>query len=233
MGYNNCGQVEDFERLKEHAYKRGVIGVNVGANKDSEDRIADYVKGVTAMAQVADYLTVNISSPNTPGLRGLQDAGLLEELLAAVQHARCGKPVFLKVAPDLEPGDPERIVRAALDHKIDALIVVNTTISRPPLRSKLGGEAGGLSGAPLKALALEALRRFRAASGGAMPLIGVGGIGTVDDAWDRIRAGASLIQLYSAMVYEGPGIARHIADGLAVRLNRAGFANIREAVGTG
>jgi dihydroorotate dehydrogenase len=140
--------------------------------------------------------------------------------------------VFLKVAPDLGDGDAERIVRAALDHGIDALIVGNTTVSRPPLKSRHAGEAGGLSGQPLKSLALESLRQFRQAGGGEIPLIGVGGIAGADDAWARIRAGASLVQLYTAMVYEGPGIARRIARGLASRLRREGFAGIAEAVGS-
>ena len=232
MGFNNEGQPAAFARLRECTNTHGVIGVNIGANKDSADRIADYVAGVRAMTRVSRYLTINISSPNTPGLRGLQDAGALEELLAAVGEARTTEPIFLKVAPDLEAGDPDRIVRAAIDHKIDALIVSNTTVSRPPLRSRLASEQGGLSGQPLKPLALKALRDFRAASGGEIPLIGVGGIANADDAWERIRAGASLVQLYSAMVYEGPGIARRIAHGLAQRLAREGFASIAEAVGT-
>jgi dihydroorotate dehydrogenase len=232
MGFNNAGQPAAFQRLLECQHLRGIIGVNVGANKDSKDRIADYAAGVRAMGQVASYLTINISSPNTPGLRDLQDAGALEELLAAVKAARHGKPIFLKVAPDLEPGDPERIVKAAIDHGIDALIVGNTTVSRPPLKSKQAGETGGLSGAPLKPLALEALRRFRKAGGGQIPLIGVGGIATADDAWERIRAGASLIQLYTAMVYDGPGIARRVALGLADRLEHEGISNIAELVGS-
>lgn len=233
MGFNNGGQPAAYGRLQLDMRLPGIIGVNVGANKDSEDRIADYVKGVQAMGPVAHYLTINISSPNTPGLRGLQDEGALEELLAAVQEARGRKPIFLKIAPDLNDGDPERIVRAAIDHKIDALIVANTTVSRPPLKSRWAGEAGGLSGAPLKPLALDALRKFRMASGGEMPLIGVGGIADADDAWERIRAGASLVQLYTAMVYEGAHIANRIARGLADRLKREGFSSIAEAVGTG
>ena len=234
MGFKNCGQPPAFERLQEHAYKQGVIGVNIGANKDSPNRIDDYVKGVCAMMPVADYVTINISSPNTPGLRQLQDEGALRELLSAVANVRpkAGPPIFLKVAPDQGEGEPDQIVRAARHHGIDALIVGNTTISRPPLKSRLAGESGGLSGAPLKALALDALRRFREASGGEIPLIGVGGIATADDAWERMRAGASLIQLYSAMVYEGPGIARRIAAGLAARLEREGIGNISEIVGT-
>ncbi|MEO8176483.1 MAG: quinone-dependent dihydroorotate dehydrogenase [Sphingomicrobium sp.] len=235
LGFNNRGQVAAFERLQQCNAGHGIIGVNIGANKDSADRVADYVSGVRAMAGVARYLAINISSPNTPGLRGLQDQGALDELLAAVREARpaAGPPVFLKVSPDLGDGDSGRIVRAALDHGVEALIVANTTVSRPPLRSRHAGESGGLSGEPLKLLALDALRQFRSASGGQLPLIGVGGIATAEDAWDRIRAGASLVQLYTAMVYRGPGIARSIARGLAQRLHGAGLATIAEAVGTG
>ncbi len=232
MGFNNGGQPAAYGRLQLDLRLPGIIGVNVGANKDSKDRIADYVSGVRAMSVVAHYLTINVSSPNTPGLRGLQDEGALEELLSAVREVRSKKPIFLKVAPDLQPGDPERIVKAAIDHGIDALIVSNTTVSRPPLKSKYAGEQGGLSGAPLKTLALDALRKFRSASGGGIPLIGVGGIASADDAWERIRAGASLVQLYTAMVYDGPGIARRIAFGLAQHLKREGFASIGEAVGS-
>ena len=232
MGFNTQGQDAALARLERRYPTRGLVGVNVGANKDSADRIADYVHGVRAMSGVADYLTINVSSPNTPGLRQLQDRGALDELLAAVKSAGSDKPIFLKVAPDLEEGDPERIVRSAIDHKIDALIVSNTTVSRPPLRSRHANQGGGLSGRPLKPLALEALRRFRRSSGGEIPLIGVGGIASADDAWARIRAGASLIQLYSAMVYDGPGIAGRIARGLADRLEREGMRNIAEAVGT-
>ena len=234
MGFNNEGQPCAFMRLQDFNRTRGIVGVNIGANKDSPNRIDDYVRGVGAMEEVADYLTINISSPNTPGLRGLQEEGALDELLSAVQSARLKDiPIFLKVAPDLADGDPERIVRSAIDHKIDALIIANTTVSRPPLKSRFAGEQGGLSGEPLKPLALDALRKFRSASGGAIPLIGAGGIATADDAWERIRAGASLVQLYSAMVYQGPWIARRIALGLARRVERAGFSSIAEAVGTG
>jgi dihydroorotate dehydrogenase len=233
LGFNNHSQLAALERLRT-ARARGVVGVNIGANKDSPERIADYVAGVRAMASAADYLTINISSPNTPGLRQLQDEGALKELLEAVNEARPknGPPMFLKVAPDLGEGEPDQIVRVAIQQRVDALIIANTTVSRPPLKSHFANEGGGLSGAPLKSLALKALRDFRAASGGEIPLIGVGGIATVDDAWERIRAGASLVQLYSAMVYEGPGIARRIGRGLAERLSQGGFANIAEAVGT-
>ena len=232
MGFNNDGQAAALDRLKKRD-RRGIVGVNIGANKDSADRISDYAAGVTTMSPVADYLAVNISSPNTPGLRNLQAGGELVELLAAVRDVRQpGIPVYLKVAPDLESGDHERIVRAALDSGIDALIVSNTTVSRPALNSPHAGEAGGLSGRPLKALALDQVRKFRETSGGQIPLIAAGGIESSDDAWDRIAAGANLVQLYSAMVYEGPGLAGRIAKGLAARLQREGMSNIAEAVGS-
>ena len=234
MGFNNGGQPAAYGRLQLDQRFPGIIGVNIGANKDNEDRIADYVSGVRAMSSVADYLTINVSSPNTPGLRQLQDEGALKALLEAVNEARPknGPPVFLKVAPDLGEGEPDHIVRVAIQHGVDAIIVANTTVSRPALKSRHVGEQGGLSGAPLKELALRALRDFRSASGAQIPLIGVGGIGSTDDAWERIRAGASLVQLYSAMVYEGAHIAARIAHGLAARLKSEGIANISELVGT-
>ncbi len=241
MGFNNRGQLAALERLamrprrgSSSPVQTGIVGVNIGANKDSKDRIADYVGGVRRMAPAADYLAVNISSPNTPGLRTLQAGGELADLLAAVRETRMnsGPPVFLKVAPDLEASDHQRIVTAAIDHGIDALIVANTTVSRPPLKSRHVREVGGLSGAPLKSLALDALRRFRNASGGQLPLIAAGGIESVDDAWARIRAGASLVQLYSALVYEGPGLALRIARGLERRLREEGLSSISDAVGS-
>lgn len=234
MGFNNRGQADAFMRIERCTRGGGPIGVNIGANKDSPDRVGDYVAGVKAMSAVADYLAVNISSPNTPGLRLLQEQGALDTLLSAVAGAREGNgpPVFLKVAPDLHKGDAERIVRAAIDNRVDAITVCNTTVSRPQLQSRCAHEQGGLSGEPLKPLALDALRQFRAASGGQIPLIGCGGIATADDAWERIRAGASLVQLYTAMVYEGPHIGRRIALGLAERLHQEGYSSISEVVGT-
>jgi dihydroorotate dehydrogenase len=233
MGFNNRGAEAALARLAARK-RRGIVGVNVGANKDSPDRVADYLHGIAAFRRVADYLTINVSSPNTPGLRGLQAEGELDALLGAIAgERRAGDPpVFLKVAPDLADGDHERIVRAALDHGIAALIVGNTTVSRPPLESPHAGEAGGLSGAPLAPLALDQLRRFRAVAGDALPLVGVGGIATAEDAWQRIRAGASLVQLYSALVYEGPGLARRIARGLERLMKRDGVNSIAEAVGS-
>jgi len=240
MGFNNEGQSAALIRLRARRRSgpstplgTGLVGVNIGANKDSADRIADYGAGVAAMTAVADYLTVNISSPNTPGLRELQDEGALDALLNAVTEARrAGPPIFLKVAPDLERAQIDSIARVAIARKIDALIVANTTISRPMLKSAHRGEGGGLSGAPLKRLALERLRDFRAATGGALPLIAVGGIENGVDAFDRIRAGASLIQVYSALVYQGPGLAREINGELRRLLALHGFARLTDAIGT-
>ena len=237
MGFNNGGQAAAAERIAcLRRYGLAVpLGINIGANKDSADRIADYAKGTAAMAPLADYLTVNISSPNTPGLRALQDKGALEALLDSVAASLgdAAKPVFLKVAPDLEPADIDDIVAVALDKGLAAVIVSNTTIERPPLASRHADEAGGLSGAPLAALALQRLKDFRTASGGALPLVGVGGIATAEQAWERIRAGASLVQIYSAMVFEGPGLAGRIARGLERLAAREGFAKMSDAVGVG
>ena len=266
MGFNNGGAQAAVTRLGARRGRPGIVGINIGANKDSADRIADYATMTRLMAPLATYLAVNISSPNTPGLRALQDEAALTDLLDAVIEARreiCGEdgpprsgtaagsqpagpprsdtasgpqpagpPIFLKVAPDLEPADIDAIARIAIDRKLGALIVSNTTISRPPLASRHANEAGGLSGAPLRDLAQQRLRDFRKATGGALPLVGVGGIANAEDAWARIRAGASLVQLYSAMVYRGPGIARAICKGLERLMERDGFASIAEAVGT-
>ncbi|WP_106640497.1 quinone-dependent dihydroorotate dehydrogenase [Allosphingosinicella vermicomposti] len=231
MGFNNDGQATAKPRLAARGL--GIVGVNIGANKDAADRIADYAIGVREMAPVADYLTVNISSPNTPGLRALQDRQALDDLLAAVAEARGpgGPPVFLKLAPDLERSEIDDIVAVAMARGMDALIVSNTTLARPHLHSLHCREQGGLSGAPLKAIALDALQQFRAASGGAIPLIAAGGIASGADAYARIRAGACLVQLYSALVYEGPGLARRINRELKALLRRDGFANVSEAVG--
>lgn len=234
MGFNNAGAEAAVERLARRRGRPGIVGINIGANKDSLDRIADYATMARLMAPLASYLAVNVSSPNTPGLRALQDEGALTALLDAVLAARGAKgpPVFLKVAPDLEPADIDAIARIALDKRLGGLIVSNTTISRPPLASAHAGEAGGLSGAPLRDLAQQRLRDFRQATGGAIPLVGVGGIASAQDAWARIRAGASLVQLYSAMAFAGPGIARRIVKELEALMRRDGFATIAEAVGS-
>ena len=234
MGFNNAGQQAASALLRNipEQARTGPIGINIGANKDSADRVADYVIGVRDMEALADYLTVNISSPNTPGLRALQDKAALDDLLAQVMAARTrATPVFLKVAPDLQPADIDDIVGVAMARGIAALIVSNTTISRPALVSRHAGEAGGLSGAPLRDMAQQRIIDFRKASGGQMPLIGVGGIASAQDAYARIRAGASLVQIYSALVYQGPGLARRINKQLARLLQADGFTNITEAIG--
>ena len=234
MGFNNGGAEAAHERLSTRAGRPGIVGINIGANKDSDDRIADYALLTGLMAPLASYLTVNISSPNTPGLRNLQAGDALKDLLDAVFEARgeATTPVFLKLAPDLEPREIEAVAKVALDSPLAALIISNTTLARPPLRSKHAGEAGGLSGAPLAPIALQRLKDFRKATGGNIPLIAAGGVDSADAAWERIVAGASLVQLYSAMVYQGPMLGRRIARGLSQRLRREGFATMEEAIGS-
>ncbi len=234
LGFNNNGQAVAAKRLAKRDRTRGIVGINIGANKDSEDRIADYETGVRVMAPLADYLTINISSPNTPGLRALQDEGALDALLERAIAARApdGPPIFLKVAPDLEPADIDAISRIAMDRSIDALIVGNTTITRPELTSRHAAETGGLSGRPLARLARQRLGDFRDATGGEMPIIAVGGIDSAKEAWARIRAGASLVQLYTALAYQGPSLGRDIVRGLERLRKCDGFASIAEAIGS-
>ncbi|HEY9219330.1 MAG TPA: quinone-dependent dihydroorotate dehydrogenase [Phenylobacterium sp.] len=235
MGFNNEGLEAFAARLTGRG--RGVVGANVGANKDSEDRIADYVTGVTRLWGLCDYLTINISSPNTPGLRALQTREALEELLGRIAETRArlparGRvPMFLKVAPDLEDAEIEAIVETAVDQKLEGIIVSNTTLARDGLRSPLAQETGGLSGAPLFERSTQVLRSFNAASEGRLVLIGVGGVGSGEQAYAKIRAGASAVQLYSALVYEGPGLVSRIARDLAKRLKADGFLHVAEAVG--
>jgi dihydroorotate dehydrogenase len=229
-GFNNDGLAAGLAQAKA-ARRGGVLGINVGANKDSTDRIADYALGVGQAAPIADYVTINISSPNTPGLRDLQSGAALRDLLAACAGARGGTPLFLKVAPDLDAGGIDDVVAAAVDHKVDAIIIGNTTITRPNLRAAGAGEAGGLSGAPLAPLARAKLAEFGRASGGAIALIAAGGIGDAAEAYARIRAGASLIQFYTALVYEGPGLPARMLRDLDALLARDGFAGMGDAVG--
>ena len=235
MGFNNRGLEHAVVRLQARRGRPGVVGINLGANKDADDRTADYVTGLRATAALASYVTVNISSPNTPGLRALQDEAALTDLVARVVAARGALqvPVFVKIAPDLEPADFDAIARIAIDGGIDGLIVSNTTVSRPTLHSRDAGEAGGLSGAPLQPLAMAALREAARATGGALPLIAAGGTATGAEAYARIRAGASAVQLYSALVYDGPGLVQRIKADLAALLRRDGFASVAEAVGAG
>jgi dihydroorotate dehydrogenase len=235
MGFNNQGLDAFAGRLARRG--PGVVGANFGANKDSEDRIADYVTGLTRLWGLADYYTVNISSPNTPGLRALQTRAALEELLGRIVEAGSalpdegGRPIYLKVAPDLEDGEVEAIAEVVIANGFNGVIVSNTTVSRPDLRSSHAGEAGGLSGAPLMALSTDVLRRFREAGGAELELIGAGGVASGADAYAKIRAGASAVQLYSALVFEGPGLVTRIKRDLAARLRADGFRSVSEAVG--
>ncbi len=234
MGFNNAG-LEAFAAHLAHRPAGAMVGANLGANKQTEDRAADYVAGLKRLAGLPDYFTVNISSPNTPGLRALQGRDALDDLLGRVAEARTtAAPVFLKIAPDLTSGEIAMIVEAALAHRIDALIVSNTTLDRPA--SLVAGdreESGGLSGAPLAGRALAALRDAAGAAAGRLPLIGVGGIGSGLDAYRRIRAGACAIQVYSALIYDGPGLVRRIKRDLAARLRSDGLNSIAEAISAG
>lgn len=237
MGFNNAG-LEAFAARLARRPAGVIVGANLGANKDSQDRAADYVTGLSRLAGLSDYVTINVSSPNTPGLRALQGRAALDDLLGRVAQARADLPserrvpVFLKIAPDETPADTAMMVEAALAHGIDALIVSNTTLDRPAtLRSAWRGEAGGLSGAPLADRALSALRAAAEASAGRLPLVAVGGIGSGQAAWDRIRAGAGAVQIYSALIYEGPGLVRRLNRDLAARLRAEGFDSLTQAVG--
>ncbi len=230
MGFNNVG----MDAFAAHLARRPagvVVGANLGANKDTEDRAADYVTGLRALSGLSDYFTVNISSPNTPGLRALQGREALDDLLGRVAEARTTPtPVFLKIAPDLTPAEIGMIVEAALAHRIDALIVSNTTLDRPPsLSSRDRRQAGGLSGAPLREKAHKVLIHAAEAAAGRLPLIAVGGIDSGAEAYRRIRAGASAVQIYSALIYEGPGLVGRIKRDLATRLRADGFSSVHEA----
>ncbi len=236
LGFNNEGHAAAFERMKA-ASLRGIVGVNIGANKDSEDRIADYVKGIETFYSVASYFTVNISSPNTPGLRDLQARESLAALLAAVlesretEASRSGKriPVFLKIAPDLTEEGLDDVAEEALAHDLDGLIVSNTTLSRDGLRAGPNkSESGGLSGKPLFELSTTVLAKMRKRVGANLPIIGVGGVSSAETAMEKIRAGADLVQLYSCMVYEGPGLPSAVVKGLSKIVERERVDNIRD-----
>lgn len=236
MGFNNQG-LEAFAARLGRPGRPGPVGANIGANKDSADRIGDYVTGLERLWGLADWFTLNISSPNTPGLRALQTRAALEELLGRTAEARdalpaSGRvPLFLKVAPDLDDPEIEAIVETVLAFGLSGIIVANTTLSRPALASPDAGEAGGLSGVPLRELAQSVLGRFSTVAAGRLPLVGAGGIASGADAYARIRAGASAVQLYSALVFEGPGLAVRLSRDLAARLRADGFRTLAEAVG--
>ncbi|QKK25170.1 quinone-dependent dihydroorotate dehydrogenase [Rhizobium hidalgonense] len=236
LGFNNEGHDAAFDRLSALT-GGGMIGVNIGANKDSEDRIADYVAGIRRFYSVARYFTANISSPNTPGLRDLQARESLAALLSAVLAARdemaatSGRriPVFLKIAPDLTEEGMDDIAAEALSHALDGLIVSNTTLSRDGLKDqRQAKEAGGLSGVPLFEKSTAVLARMRKRVGPDLPIIGVGGVSSAETALEKIRAGADLVQLYSCMVYEGPGLPGDIVRGLSKLMDREKVSSIRE-----
>jgi len=236
-GFNNDGLEKVAARLARRG-RIGVVGVNLGANKDSKDRVEDFVVGVRRLEGLVDFYTVNISSPNTPGLRALQDkaalAGLLSRVIAARDELKIKAPVFLKVAPDLADADKADIADAAIEQKIDALIVSNTTIARPRwLKSPRASEKGGLSGKPIFIPSTELLAEFYQSMKGRVPLVGVGGVSSLDDAYEKIRAGASLVQLYSALIFKGPALIPEIIEGLPKRLKADGFSSLAEAVGSG
>ncbi|MFN5683880.1 quinone-dependent dihydroorotate dehydrogenase [Bradyrhizobium sp.] len=240
MGFNNDGAEIVLRRLAGRANQGGIVGVNVGANKDSADRVADYVRLIETFAPVASYFTVNISSPNTPGMRNLQQAAQLDELLSKVLEARDrvrrkagDTPVLLKIAPDLSLAELDDVVHVARSRGVDGMIVSNTTLARPnSLREQLRAkEQGGLSGRPLFRLSTRMVAETFVRVEGAFPLIGVGGIDTGGAALTKIRAGASLIQLYSSLVYKGLGLVESIKADLTSTLLRTGRDSLSEIVG--
>jgi len=234
MGFNNGGMDQAARNLKARR-GGGLVGINIGANKDSTDRISDYVLGFAVLAPLADYVTVNVSSPNTPGLRGLQNREELTRLLDSLIAARGGKrkPILLKIAPDLDSHALDEIADVVRTSGIEGVIVSNTTIARPPLKSSHAQETGGLSGRPLFAPSTEVLRGMRQRLGKSVTLVGVGGIAGGADAYAKIRAGASLVQLYTALVYQGPSLVARIKQELLACLDRDGYANVTAAVGSG
>jgi len=237
FGFNSAGLELVIPRLTPRDRAAGIVGVNLGRNRDSADAVADYAEGVRRAAPLADYLVVNVSSPNTPGLRDLQARSALETLLQRLIAVRADTgievPLLVKIAPDLTAEEGADIAAVALAAGIDGIIVANTTIARPTeLRSRAAGEAGGLSGSPLFARWTELLVEMYRLTGGRLPLIGVGGVASATDAYAKIRAGASLVQLYTALVFAGPALLGEIKTGLATLLRRDGFASVADAVGT-
>lgn len=236
LGFNNEGHAAVLERLHHRKHRPSIVGVNIGANKDSTDRISDYVAGVNAFSDVASYFTINISSPNTPGLRNLQSAAELPALLKRLNEARQNQqrrvPMLLKIAPDLQADELKAIAECCLNSTVDGIIISNTTISRPALQSHHAQETGGLSGAPLFELSTQQLARFYLLTEGKIPLVGVGGIANAEHAWSKICAGASLLQLYSALVFQGPELVQEILSGLSRKLAGKKFATLSDAVGS-
>ena len=240
LGFNNEGHVAVLGRLEARAGRDGIVGVNIGANKDTEDMAADYVLGLAAFYGLASYFTVNISSPNTPGLRGLQARAPLDDLIGRLMEARAnltdqGKaptPLLVKIAPDLTDEQLADIAAVCLARDVDGVIVSNTTLSRDGLEDENAKEQGGLSGAPLFELSTRVLADFARETERRLPLIGVGGVTSAETAYAKIAAGASLVQLYTSLVYAGPELVAGIKRDLAELLERDGFHSVSEAVGT-
>ncbi|MGD9915388.1 MAG: quinone-dependent dihydroorotate dehydrogenase [Rhizobiaceae bacterium] len=231
LGFNNEGYDACHRRMTARAGRAGIVGVNIGANKDAADRMADYEAGVRRFAALASYLTVNISSPNTPGLRTMQNRAALEELvrrvLAARAQAGANPPIFVKIAPDLDEVELDDIAGVVADTGVDGVIVSNTTISRPALASRThAAETGGLSGRPLFERSTIVLAKMRQRLGPTVAMIGVGGVDSAETALEKIRAGADLVQLYTGMIYAGPSMPGRIVRGLERRLEREGIANV-------
>jgi dihydroorotate dehydrogenase len=239
LGFNNEGFAAATARLAERAHFGGIVGVNIGANRDSGDRTADYVAGVETFAGLASYLVINVSSPNTPGLRDLQAAAALDNLLARAIEARDRaaerggrRALLLKISPDLSLVELDELLAVAQRRGVDGLIVSNTTVARPAmLRDGLAREQGGLSGRPLFSLSTWMLAQAFRRVGRELPLIGVGGVDSAEAAWTKILAGASLVQLYTGMVFHGFGLVGRVKRGLEERLRRARFASMAEAIG--
>lgn len=237
FGFNNKGMEAAAHQLTRRSRKRPVpVGLNLGANKDSEDRAGDYVAVLETCGPLVDFVTVNVSSPNTEKLRDLQGEAALRALLTRVMEARSAQdkiiPVFLKIAPDLSEAEIEQVAAVARETHVDAIVATNTTLDREGLKSASRDEKGGLSGAPLFEKSTRVLARLSQLTEGHMPLIGVGGIASVDDAYAKIKAGAHAVQLYSALVYKGLSLVDEIARGLDARLAADGFDHVSQAVGT-
>ncbi|MCP3142465.1 quinone-dependent dihydroorotate dehydrogenase [Pyxidicoccus xibeiensis] len=236
MGFNNHGAQDAATRLRARTWRPGPLGVNIGKNKDTplEQAVDDYVACVDALGPLGDYVVVNASSPNTPGLRKLQEPEQLGQLLRAVQARLAsvapGKPLFLKIAPDLTPEAVDEVVDVVRACGLAGLIATNTTVARP-FEHPLAKEAGGLSGAPVREAANAVIRRAYLRSGGALPIIGVGGVFTAKDVYEKLRAGASVVQVYTGFIYEGPGMVGRILPALATLLARDGFKQVTDAIG--
>jgi dihydroorotate dehydrogenase len=238
-GFNNDGLEIGLARLRNRDRKMGIVGINVGINKDATDQAVDFANAIKRSTPWADYLTINVSSPNTPGLRDLQAADQLDHLLTQVVGARDAgggqdqcPPLLLKIAPDLTRDQIGEIIEIAVARGVAGIIVANTTLSRPgSLESVNRAETGGLSGAPLFPLSTQVLAWAYLAAAGRLPIVGAGGVDGPDTAYAKIRAGASLVQLYTALIYKGPGLFRETVDGLAGRLTSDGYSNVEDAIG--